>query len=170
MSLCNSWFFAVRAAVQRGASHSSSRLKGEDSHQYSLLHYISLSHTHTHTQRWPFQLIGKNLLQKVGVWGEIISEALQLDHSLLQFNKKEKKKHNKWLITRKHHEQAHTTSLSKNHLPALWQCPLWCFGVTAESCPPGGARRLRSHVDTEKTTKRRITDLRSYTEYHTFHT
>lgn len=51
MSLCSSWFFALRAAVQRGASHSSSRLKAEDTHHNSLLHSICLylTHVYTHT-------------------------------------------------------------------------------------------------------------------------
>lgn len=41
--------------------------------------------------------------------------------------------------------------MSTRHPPALWQCLLSCFGVAAESCPPGGAHRLHSHADTVKT-------------------
>lgn len=162
MSFCSSWFLAVRAAVHRGASHSSSKLweKTKRPSMQPQPPHCSVWYVHAHAQPWPFELIRKNLLQKVGVGGKMVSEALQLHHRLLRFNGREggkqqevadehKKGHQK-IITVLLYEY-YDRFLKVKNLQGLWLCLLWYFGVTAGSCPQGGAHRLHFHVDTGKT-------------------
>lgn len=151
MSLCSSWFFALRAAVQRGASHSSSRLKAQDTHHNSLLHSICLylTHVYTHTHTLLTFLTGRE--ESFGESGCMTRSCQKKFSAWPQFpfiqNRKSQLVSICFLSLNKHM----TSTPSIQNVPVLWQCPLWCFGITGESCPPGGAHRLHSHADTEKT-------------------